>query len=141
MQEGEGKGEGQTLLQHAPFTPSPLHPGHFMVREESFPLRDLATLIGYPTPSASAERYAMMPKVLIHTADGVMAVLIDKAVESRSVMVKAMGRFLAKVHGVSGVTVMGDGTLVPLLNLPELLVAPLAMTAAATHLAAAAGKQ
>jgi chemosensory pili system protein ChpA (sensor histidine kinase/response regulator) len=36
---------------------------------------------------------------------------------------------------------MGDGTLVPLLNLPELLAAPIAVTAAAAGLAAAARLQ
>ena len=101
-------------------------------------MRDLTPLTGYPSSLPSAERYAMMPKVLIRTADGVMAVLVDRLVESRSVMVKTMGKYLPRVHGVSGVTLMGDGSLVPLLNVPELLVAPVAVTAAAADLAAAA---
>lgn len=110
----------------------------FTIRDESFPVRDLTPLTGYPSSLPSAERYAMMPKVLIRTADGVMAVLVDRLVESRSVMVKTMGKYLPRVHGVSGVTLMGDGSLVPLLNVPELLVAPVAVTAAVADLAAAA---
>ncbi|MFZ2541619.1 MAG: response regulator [Gallionella sp.] len=113
----------------------------FTIRDESFPLRDLTPLTGCPSSPPSAERYAAMPKILIRTADGVMAVLVDRVVESRSVMVKTMGKFLTKVHGVSGVTLLGDGTLVPLLNVPELLVSPLAITAAAADLAAAARLQ
>jgi chemosensory pili system protein ChpA (sensor histidine kinase/response regulator) len=110
----------------------------FTIRDESFPLHDLAPLTGYRSPRPSAMGYSAKPKLLIRTADGVMAVLVDRVVESRSVMVKTMGKYLSKVHGVSGVTLMGDGALVPLLNVPELLVKPVAITAAAADLAATA---
>lgn len=70
-----------------------------------------------------------------------MAVMVDHLVDSRSVMVKNMGKYLPRVHGIAGVTLLGDGTLVPLLNLPELLAAPIAVTAAAADLAAAARKK
>jgi chemosensory pili system protein ChpA (sensor histidine kinase/response regulator) len=110
----------------------------YTIRDETFSLRDLAPLTGYPTSQPSAVRYTAMPKLLIRTSDGVMAVLVDRVVESRSVMVKTMGKYLARLNGVAGVTVMGDGSLVPLLNVPELLVSPIAVTAAAADLAATA---
>jgi chemotaxis protein histidine kinase CheA/CheY-like chemotaxis protein len=114
---------------------------HFIIRDESFPIRDLAPLIGLPSPSPNAELFSVMPKVLIRTLDGTMAVLVDRLIDSRSVMVKSMGKYLSRVHGISGVTIMGDGALVPLLNLPELLAEPIAVTAAAADLAAAARLQ
>ncbi|MFZ5523229.1 MAG: hybrid sensor histidine kinase/response regulator [Pseudomonadota bacterium] len=110
----------------------------FTIRDESFSLCDLAPLTGYPSSQSSAARYAALPKLLVRTADGVMAVLVDRVVESRSVMVKTMGKYLSRVSGVAGVTLMGDGSLVPLLNVPELLVSPVAVTAAAADLAATA---
>ena len=109
----------------------------FTIRDESFPVYDLASLTGYHSRPGTA-RYAAMPKLLILTADGVMAVLVDRIVESRSVMVKTMGKYLSRVNGVSGVTLMGDGSLVPILNVPELLVSPVAITSAAADLAATA---
>ncbi len=138
VQQEEGSGKGEVAN---PGEGSALLPWQFTIRDESFPLRDLAPLTGYPSSPPSGERYAAMPKVLIHTHDGVMAVLVDRVVESRSVMVKTMGKYLPRVHGVSGVTLMGDGSLVPLLNVPELLVAPVTVTAAAADLAAAARLQ
>jgi chemosensory pili system protein ChpA (sensor histidine kinase/response regulator) len=114
---------------------------HFIIRDESFPIRDLAPLTGYPSSPPGAELFSSMPKVLIRTMDGTMAMLADRLIDSRSVMVKNMGKYLPRVHGISGVTIMGDGTLVPLLNLPELLAAPVAVTAAAADLAAAARLQ
>ncbi|HEY4696758.1 MAG TPA: response regulator [Gallionella sp.] len=137
--KGEGVNPGTASTLHP--SPFPLRSWQFTVRDESFPLCDLTPLTGYPSSLPSAERYTVMPKVLIRTADGVMAVLVDRVVESRSVMVKTMGKFLPRVHGVSGVTLMGDGSLVPLLNVPELLVSPVTVTAAAADLAAAARLQ
>ncbi|NOU01638.1 MAG: response regulator [Gallionella sp.] len=113
----------------------------FTIRDETFPLYDLAPLTGYPAAPLTVERCVASPKVLISTADGAKAVLVESIIESRSVMVKTMGRYLSRVHGVSGVTILGDGTLVPLLNLPELLAAPLEVNAAAADLAATARLQ
>ncbi len=114
---------------------------HFIIRDESFPIRDLAPLTGYPSSTSSEELFLAMPKVLIRTIDGTTAILVDRLIDSRSVMVKSMGKYLPRVHGISGVTIMGDGSLVPLLNLPELLAEPIAVTAAAADLAAAARLQ
>jgi chemotaxis protein histidine kinase CheA/ActR/RegA family two-component response regulator len=140
---GRDKGEGANLGAASTLHPSPftLHPWEFIIRDESFPIRDLTALTGYPSSPPSAEFFLAMPKVLIRTMDGTMAMLVDRLIDSRSVMVKNMGKYLPRVHGISGVTIMGDGTLVPLLNLPELLAAPIAVTAAAADLAAAARLQ
>ena len=113
----------------------------FTLRDESFPVRELTPLTGYPTSPPSKERFAAMPKVLIHSPDGIVAVLVDSIIASRSVMVKTMGKYLARMHGVSGVTFLGDGTIVPLLNVPELLAVPIAVTADAAELAAAARRK
>jgi chemosensory pili system protein ChpA (sensor histidine kinase/response regulator) len=113
----------------------------FTIRDESYPLYDLTPLTGYPAAALNLARCVALPKVLISTADGAKAVLVESIIESRSVMVKTMGRYLSRVHGVSGVTILGDGALVPLLNLPELLAAPLEVNAAAADLAATARLQ
>jgi len=110
----------------------------FIMRDESFTIHDLTPLTGYPSSPPSSESYAAMPKVLIRTMDGIKAILADRLIDSRSVMVKSMGKYLPRVHGISGVTILGDGSLVPLLNVPELLASPIAVTAAAADLAAAA---
>jgi chemosensory pili system protein ChpA (sensor histidine kinase/response regulator) len=110
----------------------------FTIRDESFPIYDLAPLTGYPAAALDRARCMVLPKLLIHTAEGIKAVLVENIIESRSVMVKTLGKYLAQVHGVSGVTILGDGTLVPLLNVPELLAAPIEVTAAVADLAASA---
>jgi len=128
LSTGEKKGTGESEWE-------------FTIRDESFPVRDLTPFTGYPAALPSVERYASLPKLLIRTPDGVIAVLVDRVIESRSVMVKTMGKYLSRIHGVSGVTLLGDGALVPLLNVPELLAKPITISAAAANLAAAARQQ
>lgn len=127
-------------IRHVQPAGEPNIPGvgwQFTMRDESFPLHDLTPLTGYPAAPASTERFAAMPKLLIRTIDGSKAILVDRLIDSRSVMVKSMGKYLPRVHGISGVTILGDGTLVPLLNIPELLASPIEVSAAADMAAAA----
>ena len=113
----------------------------FTIRDETYPLHDLTPLTGYPAAPLNKAQCVLLPKLLINTAVGTQAVLVENIIESRSVMVKTMGKYLARVHGISGVTILGDGTLVPLLNVPELLATPIEVTAAVADLAASARQQ
>ncbi len=102
---------------------------------------DLAKLSGYPSASLTKETIAAHPKVLIRVDGASVAVLVDKVIDSRDLIVKNMGRYLPKVHGVSGAALLGDGTVVPLLNVQELLAKPVAVSSAAAQLAEAAKQQ
>lgn len=113
----------------------------FTIRDESFPVRDLTPLTGFPASTPDNEHYSSLPKILIHTMKGSIALLVERLIDSRSVMVKSMGKYLPQVHGISGVTLMGDGSVVPLLNVPELLAEPISVNAAVADLAAAARKK
>ena len=62
-------------------------------------------------------------------------------VDSRELIVKSIGRYLQRVHGVSGAAILGDGTVVPILNINDLVVVPLALTEAVAKMAAEARRQ
>lgn len=49
------------------------------------------------------------------------AVAIDRIYGKRDIVIKSLGTHLGRVKGISGATVMGDGRVVPILNLEELL--------------------
>jgi chemotaxis protein histidine kinase CheA/ActR/RegA family two-component response regulator len=102
---------------------------------------DLAKLSGYPSTALSKENIEAHPKVLIRVDGASVAVLVNKVVDSRDLIVKNMGRYLPKVHGISGAALLGDGTVVPLLDVPALLAKPVAVSSAAAQLAQAALKQ
>jgi len=65
------------------------------------------------------------PVVLVREETGVIAVLIDELIDGRDLVLKSMGKYVSKVRGVAGASILGDGTLVPILDLPELLRSPM----------------
>ncbi len=113
----------------------------FTLRDQTFTLNELAPITGFPTLPLTLARAQVMPKVLVRTATGTIAILVDRIVNTRELTIKTMGKFLPRVHGVSGVALTGDGAVVPLLNIPELLNKPIAISAAAAEMAAAARKK
>ena len=45
-------------------------------------------------------------------------------IDSREQVVKGLGKYVPKLRGVLGVTILGDGSVIPVLDLPELLRDP-----------------
>jgi chemosensory pili system protein ChpA (sensor histidine kinase/response regulator) len=50
-----------------------------------------------------------------------MALQVDSLMGSREIVVKSMGSQFANVNGVSGATILGDGSVVVILDLPALI--------------------
>jgi chemosensory pili system protein ChpA (sensor histidine kinase/response regulator) len=71
-------------------------------------------------PSLSDEEPSVMPVLITYAGSREVAVQVDKIVAAREIVVKTLGTHLRRVHGMIGATVMGDGAVVPILNLPEL---------------------
>lgn len=96
----------------------------FLLGSASLRVHYLRDLLGVPgnTPSVQ-EMSAMIALQLSHDGE-TFVLLVDRAVDSRDLIVKAVGRRLARVRGVSGVTILGDGVVVPLLDVGELLSTP-----------------
>ncbi len=91
---------------------------------EDYALHDLGRLVG--TGSAKAEGQLQMPLLLVRSGDLRAAVVIDQVVGNREIVVKSGGPQLASVPGIFGATIMGDGSVVVILD-----VAPLVRRAAA----------
>jgi chemosensory pili system protein ChpA (sensor histidine kinase/response regulator) len=113
----------------------------YRYRDVSYSLRELGALTGYPVSAATAADFALLPKVLILVDGLAYAVAVTRVVDSRELIVKNMGHYLQLIHGISGATLMGDGTVVPMLNIKDLVIDPLAMTEAIAKMAAEARRQ
>ena len=62
------------------------------------------------------------PVTLVVETGGKRAVLaVDALVGQREIVIKSLGSHLGHVKGISGATVLGDGRVVPILNVEELL--------------------
>ncbi|MGI1679320.1 MAG: Hpt domain-containing protein [Cellvibrionaceae bacterium] len=57
-----------------------------------------------------------IPVVLVRTAEHAVAIQVDKLMGSREIVVKTLGPQFSTVEGLSGATVMGDGSVVVILD-------------------------
>jgi len=59
--------------------------------------------------------------LLIQTADGITAVTVERVVTSYDLVVKNMGAYVKSVSGIAGVSMLGNGEVVPVLDLAAML--------------------
>ena len=87
---------------------------------EDYALHDLGQLLGAST-TAKAEGQIQMPLLLVRSGELRAAVAIDQVVGNREIVVKAGGPQLASVPGIFGATIMGDGSVVVILDVAPLV--------------------
>ena len=84
-----------------------------VVDEEPVLVIDLATRTGL----GGAERGAVVPLVLAEVREERVALLVDRLVGQQEIYVKPLPRLLASARALAGLTVLGDGSPVFLLDL------------------------
>ena len=62
-----------------------------------------------------------LPVLLLHGADHPTALQVDDLLGSREIVVKTIGSQLSSVSGLSGATILGDGRVVLILDMPALI--------------------
>lgn len=91
-------------------------------REELLPVKDLAAMLRLSGPLAVPSSPAgSCLTLVVRSGKGNVAVTVDAVGEQREIVVKNLGTHLSHVAGVAGVTILGDGSLIPVLNLSELV--------------------
>ena len=86
---------------------------------EEYALHDLGLLVGHAP--ARADGHLQMPLLLVRSGELRAAVAVDEIIGSREIVVKPVGPQVASIPGIFGATIMGDGSVVVILD-----VAPLA---------------
>jgi chemosensory pili system protein ChpA (sensor histidine kinase/response regulator) len=69
-----------------------------------------------------------VPVLFVNVGDKQVAFAVDCIIASREIVVKTLGTHFRHVHGLIGATLLGDGTVVPILNCSEVLEAPVTRT-------------
>jgi len=87
---------------------------------EDYALHDLGQLVG-SSVIARAEGQLQMPLLLVRSGELRAAVAIDQVVGNREIVVKSGGPQLASVPGIFGATIMGDGSVVVILDVVPLV--------------------
>lgn len=88
---------------------------------EALSLSRLATVLQLATPADSAKSAALLPLVILSSADTRIAFLVDEIVGEQEVLLKGLGRQLSRVRNVAGATVLGNGRVAPILNVADLM--------------------
>lgn len=68
-----------------------------------------------------------LPVILVRSAEVTVALQVDRLLGSREIVVKTLGAQFSAVQGVSGATVMGDGSVVVILDVHALIREQLAL--------------
>ncbi|HTT11460.1 MAG TPA: response regulator [Burkholderiaceae bacterium] len=116
--------------------------GNGLVYQDQGQVYDLHRLESLIGRSSQNDERDWFPALLVQADSGALrAVRVQEVLDSQEIVVKNLGRYVPRPQGVVGVTILGDGSIAPVLDLPQLLRAPqrvsrVAPTAAASGLAA-----
>ena len=97
-------------------------------QERDYPLFYLPRLLGEPRQAAPTQRFT--PVLLVRSGSQRAAIQVDALVGNQEVVVKNIGPQLARVTGIAGATVLGNGQVVLILNPVPLAVQAVANGAA-----------
>jgi chemosensory pili system protein ChpA (sensor histidine kinase/response regulator) len=87
--------------------------GEILWKDNRYPLRSLLTLLGEIDTPVPARQ---IPVLLLKSGLQRAAVRVDEIIGNREIVVKTIGPQLARLPGVSGATVLGNGQVVLILN-------------------------
>ena len=86
---------------------------------EEFLIYELSNLLNVPQGRVADE--TQMPLLMTRTGDQRAAVRVDAVIGSREIVVKSVGPQISSVPGIFGATIMGDGSVVMILDLAPLV--------------------
>ena len=62
-----------------------------------------------------------IPVILVRAGEHSAALLTDEMIASQEIVVKSIGPQLASIRGISGATILGDGTVALIMDVPGLM--------------------
>ncbi|PXV58160.1 chemosensory pili system protein ChpA (sensor histidine kinase/response regulator) [Dyella jiangningensis] len=86
---------------------------------ESYDIHELSSLLGISASHAGDEE--QIPLLLTRSGDLRAAIRIDAVIGSREIVVKSVGPQISSVPGILGATIMGDGSVLIILDLAPLV--------------------
>jgi two-component system chemotaxis sensor kinase CheA len=90
----------------------------------------LVDVLGLSPQSRTSEPDGYAHVVILGAAEKRIAFLVDEILDEQEVLVKSLGRQLARVRNIAGATILGTGQVVPILNVSDLLKSALQVTIA-----------
>jgi two-component system, chemotaxis family, sensor kinase CheA len=88
------------------------------IRNQVFPLIRMDTVLRTPTNYDSLEnRYV----VVVGLADRRLGLVVDELLGQKEIVIKSLGEYLGHIRGISGSTILGDGRVIMIIDIEELV--------------------
>jgi two-component system chemotaxis sensor kinase CheA len=88
------------------------------LRDEILPLRRLDELLGLDRPGPGP---GLLTVLVVEAGERRVGLVVDEVLGQQEIAIKNLGRGLKSVRGFGGVTILGDGSVCLILDLPSLL--------------------
>lgn len=84
-------------------------------------LARLRQTLGFALKNVPGGQQETLLVVVLASAGERIAFVVDEVLDEQEVLVKTLGKQLARVRNIAGATVLGTGKVAPILNVPDLL--------------------
>jgi len=81
----------------------------------------IESLLGNTVNRRSDERNSRPALLVEVSSDRIVAILVQAVIDTVDLVVKPLGKFVPQSVGVVGATILGDGSVAPVMDMPELL--------------------
>jgi two-component system chemotaxis sensor kinase CheA len=81
----------------------------------------LTDVLNLPVKTASGQRSPYRQLIILKASDKIIAFGVDQVLNEQEVLVKSMGKQLIRVQNISGATILGNGKVVAILNVSDLM--------------------
>jgi two-component system chemotaxis sensor kinase CheA len=88
-----------------------------LLRNEVLPVLRLDSLLGLP----SNEGAPFFTVLVVEAGERRVGLIVDEVLGQQEIAIKNLGKALKSVRGFGGVTILGDGSVCLILDLPSLL--------------------
>jgi len=86
------------------------------LRDHILPILDLRKFFGYDTQTENRENI-----VIVHFGTAKVGLIVDELLGEFQTVIKPMNRIFKNLKGIGGATILGDGMVSPILDIPVLL--------------------
>ncbi len=102
---------------------SNLHNNKVRYHDEDIEVIDLAHSLQLQREAEFYDRTTQL-MLIIENNEAYQAFIVDDILEQHEIVIKPLGSHLRYVRGINGVTLTGEGVIIPILNLQELAITP-----------------
>lgn len=88
-----------------------------LLRGDVLALSDLAAILGTTTQGRDDVEY---PVVVVKAGKNKIGFIVDELIGQQEIVIKSLGKFLSKIKGIAGATILGDGNVALILDVSSL---------------------